>query len=382
MIKDFIGETSLNVKKIWNFEKSILEIYQVKNNAFDVLRFILASLVIVHHSYALLGIANTNLFTQFTVGQLDLGAFAVGSFFIISGFLVTQSLLNTNTLVAYFSKRFLRLFPALFLSLFLSAILLGPFITSQSIMEYYTGTHGTSPLRFIFLNFTLNIFGYDYSIRDLFVHNPHPYAVNGSLWTLKHEFVSYVILAGLFSFGILQRPKLLLMFTGFIGWAYLSNKFMGTLLFGKLTTEWWIFHIVEYPFFLSLLWLFLLGSMLYIYREHVFVSTKMLVFVTGLLLISIRLGYLYYVWHLFFPYLLISFAILLPFSWFSKYGDFSYGIYIYAFPVQQTLVFALYPHIGVRRMMVYSFFITLLISILSWYLVEKPALRFKKKFSH
>ena len=380
MMKSFISKVGLSVKEIWNFKKSILEIYQIENNAFDILRFILASFVIVHHSYALLEIVDTNLFNQFTLGQLDLGSFAVGSFFVISGFLVAQSLLNTRTLVGYFVKRFLRLFPALFVSLFLSAVLLGPFITSQNILEYYTGTQGTSPLRFVFLNFTLNIFGYDYTIRDLFAHNPYPYAVNGSLWTLKHEFVSYVILAGLFYIGVLQRPKLLLIITGFVGWAYLANKFMGILLFGKLTTGWWIFHVVEYPFFLSLLWLFLLGSILYIFRERIFVSTKMLLLVLCLLFFSIKVGYFFFVWHVLFPYLLISVAILMPLSRFSKYGDFSYGIYVYAFPIQQTLAFILYPHIGIKRMMLYSFMITLVVSIFSWHYIEKPALSLKKKF--
>ncbi len=379
-MKTTIIKTNMNLKEIWNYEKPISEIYQVKSNAFDIIRFIMASLVIVHHSYDLLGIANTNLFVQLTGGQLNLGSFAVGSFFIISGFLVAQSLLNSKTLIEYFSKRFLRLFPALFVSLFLSAILLGPFVTSQTMREYFAGAQGTAPLRFIFLNFTLNIFGYDYSVRDLFANNPIPYAVNGSLWTLKHEFASYVILAGLSVFGILKHPKLLLVFTGFVGGAYLAYDFMGIFLFGKITTVWWIFHSVEYPFFLSLLWLFLLGAIIYIFREKIFVSTKLLVFVSGLLFISVKLGYLYYVWHMFFPYLLISISILTPLSWFSKYGDFSYGIYIYAFPVQQTLAFLLYPNISVRRMMLYSFLITLIISFVSWHFIERPALSLKKKF--
>lgn len=70
MMKGFMGKTSLSVKEIWNFKKSIWEIYQVKDNAFDVLRFIMASLVVVHHSYALLRIADPNLFIQSTAGQI------------------------------------------------------------------------------------------------------------------------------------------------------------------------------------------------------------------------------------------------------------------------------------------------------------------------
>ncbi len=379
-MKSILNKTLLKFAEIWEFEKPISDIFQVNSNAFDLLRFIFASLVLVHHSYALLGIPGGNFFIRLTGGQLDIGDFSVGSFFIISGFLVTQSLLRSNSLLEYFAKRFLRLFPALFVSLMLSAMFLGPIVTDQSLKDYFIGVHGTSPVKFVFLNFTLNIFGYDYSIRDLFMHNPHPYAVNGSLWTLKHEFVSYVLLAVLFIFGMLKRTKLLLIFTGFVGAAYIGYITQGIRLFGKISTEWWIFHSVEYPFFLKLLWLFMLGSLLFLYREYVFVSTKMLALVTGILLVSIKLGYLYFAWLLIFPYLLIGIAILLPLSSFSKYGDFSYGLYIYAFPIQQLLVFMFYPHIGLRRMIVYSFFLTLLISVLSWHLIEKPSLSLKKKF--
>ncbi len=339
----------------------------------------MASLVIVHHSYDLLGIPNTNWLIKFTGGQLNVGSFAVGNFFIVSGFLVAQSLMNSKTLVEYFVKRSLRLFPALFTSLFLTSILLGPFVTSQGVRAYFIGVQGTSPFQFIFLNFTLNIFGFNYGVRDLFANNPIPNVVNGSLWTLKHEFASYVVLAGLSVFGFLKHPKLLLIFTGFIGCAYLAYETMGTLLFGKITTTWWIFHSVEYPYFLLLLWLFLCGAILYVFRERILVSAKLLVFSVVFCLVSIKLGYFYYIWHVFSPYLIIGIAVLLPFSWFSKYGDFSYGIYIYAFPIQQMLALIFFPHIGLRWMMLSSFLITLVVSVFSWHFVEKPALSLKKR---
>jgi hypothetical protein len=79
-IKSGISKTLMTVKEIWAFEKPISEIYQVKSNAFDVLRFIMASLVIVHHAYDLLGVPNANLFVRFTGGQLNLGSLAVGNF--------------------------------------------------------------------------------------------------------------------------------------------------------------------------------------------------------------------------------------------------------------------------------------------------------------
>jgi peptidoglycan/LPS O-acetylase OafA/YrhL len=363
-----------HVLKIWNFRKPIGEVYNPGNNGFDLLRFIWASLVIVFHSYALLGSSDVDFFTKFVKGQSNLGEFAVGGFFVISGFLLVQSLQHSTSLLSYFWKRFLRLFPALLISLIFSTLILGPFITSQSLREYFIGNDGISPFKFIFLNLTLNVFGYMYIVRDLFIHNPNV-AVNGSLWTLKHEFACYLLLAFLSLLGFVKKSKLFLGFTLFIGGAYLANELMNARL---ISTEWWIFNEVEYPYFLKLLWLFLSGSIIYIYRDRIYVSTKIILLFISLLLLSINLRYFYYAWYLLIPYVIISISTLLPLSGFSKYGDFSYGIYVYAFPIQQALVFAFLPSLNEVSLMLYSFLCTLPVAIISWHLVEKPALSLKK----
>jgi peptidoglycan/LPS O-acetylase OafA/YrhL len=200
-------------------------------------------------------------------------------------------------------------------------------------------------------------------------------AVNGSLWTLKHEFACYVLLALLAVLGFLKRPKLLVGFALFIGAAYLASEKMNIRL---IPSEWWIFNPVEYPYFLKLLWLFLLGALIYIFRDRVYVSTKIILLVLSILLLSINFRYFYYAWYLFIPYVIISIAVLLPVSGFSKYGDFSYGIYVYAFPIQQILVFAFSRSLNEGSLMLSSFLLTLLVAVFSWHLVEKPALRLKK----
>ncbi len=97
------------------------------------------------------------------------------------------------------------------------------------------------------------------------------------------------------------------------------------------------------------------------------------------MIISNWAGYFHYMWILFSPYLLIATAIILPLSGFSKYGDFSYGIYVYAFPIQQTIVYLLYPNINEIQLMLYAFVITLIVAVISWKLIEKPALSLKSK---
>jgi peptidoglycan/LPS O-acetylase OafA/YrhL len=125
------------IKLMWNFEKTIEEVYKPKSNAFDLYRFILASSIIVFHSYGLTGSQKIDFLATYTKGQINLAEFAVGGFFVISGFLVTQSLLNSKSALQYLWKRFLRLFPALFISTVFSALLLGPFITHLSVGSYF-----------------------------------------------------------------------------------------------------------------------------------------------------------------------------------------------------------------------------------------------------
>ncbi|OGO28642.1 MAG: hypothetical protein A2136_07490 [Chloroflexi bacterium RBG_16_54_11] len=367
------------LNSIWNFEKPIEEIYNTKNNAFDLFRFLLASSIIIFHSYVLTGIQKPDFLAVLTKGQINLAEFAVGGFFAISGFLVTQSLFNSKSVHQYLWKRFLRLFPALLVSLVFSAILIGPFITKLSMRDYFFGSEGVSPWQNIFSNITLSIFNFKYLIRDLFKNNPYPYAVNGSLWTLKHEFASYLLLVVLAFFGFIKHPKLLIIFSGLIGSAYLINHLMGVNLVSKITTTWWIFNSVEYPYFLEYFWMFLLGSIIYIYRKNIFVNSRLLILLFGLVLISIWAGYFHYAWLIFSPYLIIAIAILLPLSGFAKYGDFSYGIYVYAFPIQQTIVFLLYPKINEIQLMLYAFVVTLILAIISWNVVEKPALSLKNR---
>ncbi len=260
------------IKLMWNFEKTIEEVYKPKRNAFDLYRFILASSIIVFHSYGLSGSQKIDFLAIYTKGQINIGEFAIGGFFVISGFLVTQSLLNSKSGLQFLWKRFLRLFPALFISTVFSALLLGPFITHFSVGDYMFGTEGVSPWQYIFSNITLGIFSFIYPIRDLYMNNPYPYTVNGSLWTLGYEFAIYFLLLLISFFGFIKHTKLLLLFTGFIGWAYLVKLMTGESIVSKITTSWWIFNSPGYPYFLEFLWMFLIGSILYIYRKNIFVN--------------------------------------------------------------------------------------------------------------
>lgn len=58
-------------------------------------------------------------------------------------------------------------------------------------------------------------------------------------------------------------------------------------------------------------------------------------------------------------------------------GDISYGIYIFAFPIQQAVYATTSSFLGFWPMMALSFALTTLFGAISWRLLEKPALELK-----
>ena len=375
------------VTKIRNFipklgdEVALGDLYNPKNNAFDFFRFLLASLVIYSHAYPLLyGTSVPERFAKITFGQETFGGLAVAGFFCISGFLVTQSFLHSSSYITYLIKRFLRLFPALIVSSFVTAFVLGPILSGFSLRDYIFGNYGESPFGYFVKNSTMNILGYSYTLRDLFTNNPYPLAVNGSLWTIKHEFVAYIMVMGLGFFSIFKHKKLLLAFTGLSIFLYYANHISGFMLWNLESPRWWAFHTVEYPFLIKLISFFLLGAVLYVLKDNIFFSWKFLLLAIFIFFLSIPLKVYQYVALFTLPYIIISMSIKWKFHKFGQYGDFSYGIYIYAFPIQQTVAYFFSTRIHSAALFaMISFFPTLVLAILSWKYVEEPALKLKAK---
>jgi peptidoglycan/LPS O-acetylase OafA/YrhL len=253
-------------------------LYNPKDNAFDFFRFSLASLVIYSHAYPLLyGTSVPEIFARITYGQETFGGLAVAGFFSISGFLVTQSFLHSNSYLEYIIKRFLRLFPALIVSSFITAFLLGPLLSEFPVREFLLGNYGESPIGYFVKNSTLNLLGFSYTLRDLFMTNPYPAAVNGSLWTIKHEFVAYITVMGLGYFSFFKHRKLLLAYTGLVVSVYFANYHSGFMLWNS---KWWAFHSGEYLPFFKLLAFFLFGSILYVWKDKVVFSWNFLLLAT------------------------------------------------------------------------------------------------------
>jgi peptidoglycan/LPS O-acetylase OafA/YrhL len=351
--------------------KTFFEVYDRNNNAFDMTRLILAWLVLYSHSYPLfygperLG----DVLARLTGNQIDFGSLAVICFFVISGFLVTQSILNSKGYIDYFFKRSLRIFPALIAAAVIFSVAVGPFLSDLKLKEYFNSTVG----KYIIDTITLNITGFQSTINDVFSINPYPSAINGSAWSLKHEFACYIILALLYFFFIIKHKLLLLCTTATVFILVILNISNGFYLH---QSDFWIF--IEPAQFTKLLFYFFAGSLFYVFREKIYYNNRFVLLTTILIILSIKTNTLQYAMLICLPYLLLSICIRIKFSSFSKYGDFSYGMYIYAFPTQQSVLYVFSDKINFIGFVSVSTLVTLILAILSWKFIEEPALRLKK----
>lgn len=160
----------------------------MKNN-FDFLRILFALLVLIAHCYPLSGNHITEQWLyKITNGQIELSNIGLNGFFILSGFLIYQSSERSSSIIDFFWKRILRIFPALIVVLLLT-LLLTPFVYQNSLPYYKNREVYT----YFFKNITL--YQLQYSINGVFENNPHQNSINGSLWTIAYEFSLYIFLS-------------------------------------------------------------------------------------------------------------------------------------------------------------------------------------------
>lgn len=337
-----------------------------RENNFDFLRFFAVSLVIISHTYPLSG-AKYEPFALFS-GYDTFGGLAVSIFFVISGFLIKKSWSDNPNLLVFFSKRFLRIFPALICTLLFAIFIIGPLVTTFNIGKYFIHPQTRDYLANVFL------FPIYYNLPGVFTYNPYPNAVNGSLWTLPVEFIMYFSVPLFGVLGILFKEKI------FIPFMLLLLLFLDFHLLAKPEYQSLVIYYILVVPSLKLTIFFLAGSLFYVYREKIFLNSTLAFLALSLYFISFQTPIACFVSFFTLPYLVIYIAFVnIPFiRHFGKYGDFSYGMYIYAFPIQQTLMYLFAKYLNLWNFFIFAYLITFIFAFFSWHFVEKPALKLKK----
>ena len=362
--------------------ETLADAFDPKKNAFGFFRFALAALVIFSHCYPLGGFGRDPL-EIFTNGRLSFGLFAVGLFFVLSGFLITSSALRTST-GRFLWHRFLRIFPGYWVCLIVCAFILAPIIYqieyTHASRIFFAPDHDP-PQSYVAGNFAMfhlnewSLAGVmnvsPLSIGATLHRNPCPSVFNGSLWTLPYELICYLGVAALALLGVMKRARRVLLLVFVLGWCLYAFKWLAPIISQELLPFPWLGDV------LMLGLSFLGGALCFLYREKIPFSRALLLLSALLLVGGLMAGWLGVIAPFALPYLFLWLACKLPFQRFDARGDYSYGLYIYAFPIQQTLAFFHLQIAGFWTYFLCALLLSTLFGILSYRLIEAPCLRFK-----
>lgn len=337
-----------------------------RTNNFTLMRFLAALAVLYGHSYTLsLGIkggeGSVSDFLIRTWGE-SLPALSVDLFFVTSGFLVCASYIHRASLAAFVEARVLRIFPGLIVAV-LFCTLVGAFVTTEPLSSYFLSPSTWS----FFKHNTLLITGIQFDLPGVFLSNPYPGSVNGSLWTLPIEVWMYFWVAVLGGLSLLKDERIFNLF--FIA---------SCLMYAQAeNNSFFIAHELRHA---HLAFLFMLGAFFYINRGRLPLKFAPLAALFVLTFLTRQYHFSLYIKSICLAYFVLLLALhpKLKLPSIDRWGDISYGLYIYAFPVQQTIAY-LMPQVRPMSMFLLSTVITIALALVSWHLVEKPALRMKGK---
>lgn len=328
-----------------------------RENNITFLRLIAALMVIWGHSNAVVREGGQDVVTRIT-GYAHAGGVAVDLFFLMSGYLVTASIVNGG-LKRYLVSRGLRIYPGLWVHLLLVTLVMGPLVTVLPVGDYLADGQTWRYLRKLATGLQTEWF-----LPGVFEGNKDK-AVNGSIWSIIVEIRMYLLLALVYLLRIYRFPAvfnslcvavMILSFSGLIAIPYLAPG----------STD---LQVASY---------FLLGSFLFVNRERIPVGP--MYFLLALFLAGITVGT---------PKFPLAYALVLvtgftwlafgrQFHWLDRH-DYSYGIYLYGWPVQQ-LVAQAFPAQGPHFNAIVSMIGATALGALSWHFVESPMLRFKDFF--
>jgi peptidoglycan/LPS O-acetylase OafA/YrhL len=336
-------------------------------NNFDLLRILFAWFVIVSHSYVLNGDGATDPLFVATNSTFLFSFIGVKGFFIISGYLIFKSMMVSTSIFEYLVKRVLRIFPALAVVLIITLVAvyfvyptnLPPFFSNKEVYAYFLGN--------------VILFKPHFFISGIFSGLPSS-AINGSLWTIEYEFFFYLFI--LFFFFIRSQKKQLIIALSVVVVLFLVVR----LFFYDWTVQTHFFIPLEPLFDLGSY--FLMGSLLSCFDFDNIPAKNT---IAAVLLMALAASVYFKVGHT-VVYFTLPFLVIYVGKQTSKVatwvhasiGDPSYGIYLYAFPLQQLLIYWYRP--STLILFISSTIGAFIFGYLSWIFIEKKALALKQYF--
>ncbi len=341
-----------------------VKIHDGHDNFFTPLRFIFAFMVLIGHGILIaardLG-AEPNIFYHYTMSYL-----AVNLFFIASGFLVTKSMLYRGDMPEFSSARILRIFPALAAHVLLVMFVMGPFVTKLPLWEFFTHPQfWTQPFQ------VLSFFDTKMELPEALIGNNETLA-SATLWTLRYEVLAYIGTAIAFSLGFMRKKWMLLAQFIVCAIAWIVGQSFGLFEHVPATIQ----NLARFGVCYGL------GATIFAYRERIKFHILGVVGVTiaaaltnGTALFEVTTAIMLAYFVFWAAYIKIP-----KLNGLQKVSDISYGVYIYHWAIMQWINY-INPEIGALALLAIGAPLTILISIASWRLIEKPMLANKKSFS-
>ena len=332
-----------------------------QKNSFDFLRFLFAFSVFVAHF--------STLSTYSAIYWPISSSMGVAGFFIISGFLITQSYYRSKNLSNYISKRIKRIVPAYVIVVLLCAFLFS-LISTFSLSEYFSSIvfYKYLAANLSFLNFIQP------TLPEVFTTNPLPY-VNGSLWTIKIEIALYVLLPVLSYF--MKGKKTFFVLIILYALSYCFILLMDYLY--AISDNNGIFLILRRQFIGQIIY-FISGTIIVFYFDQISARIKWILPISIVIFLlryfQLDIEFINFLYPFSYAIIIIFFAYKVKgLANFSKYGDISYGFYLFHFPVIQFFVHLRIFNENAALLFCTCLFATTVLSFLSWAFVEKRWLK-------
>ncbi|WP_128543329.1 acyltransferase family protein [Larkinella soli] len=355
-------------------------------NNFDLVRFLLALSVIFTHGFVIYyGKIDQEPLWRFSHQQLGVGTMALNFFFVISGFLVTKSFLVSRGGFDFLIKRALRIYPGFAVVCIAGALLFGPLGTttlSRFTPDFLTYWKDTNVRYLIYSIAKL----YPPVLPDTFQTLPCPNDVNTSIWTIWYEFLCYLLVLAVGLLGLFRKRfvplAIFAVVAGLNLWhfrAYEAYNQEGIVVWETSLLDYdWMERLLNLEHFL---YFFTAGICFYYYRNYIPKSRALVILSAVVLVVTLRwLKGFELAQGIFGSYLLFSFIFSKRFRFhrFAKYGDFSYGIYLYGWPVQQLVMLYFGDRLSLAGTIIVSMLLVFPFAVLSWHLVEKQFLKLKR----
>jgi peptidoglycan/LPS O-acetylase OafA/YrhL len=332
-----------------------------RSNNLDVIRFVAAAAVIYGHAFPLNSAGSPGFLSN------SVQTIGVKVFFMLSGLLIAQSWLSDPHVLRFAARRALRLFPALAVVLLLSVFVLGPVFTTLPLREYFSNERTWRYLGNIGLNIT-------YDLPGVFAANPYKNAVNGSLWSLPVEVCMYLATPVVLTLAtLLRRPRLVL-------WLVTIVSVLASAWFVRTPGHQsdFVAYGIGLTSLLDVAPFFAVGALCCVegWQKKVSPQTAVLVFFLAVMFPSLTPVVDELVLMVLVPVLVLGlgFAENPRFARAGRFGDVSYGLYLYGFAVQQVVTALAGKAISPQLNAAIALVICIVCAWASWHLVEKRAL--------